>query len=60
MHRGLTCDRMEERIDKLEFGGESPLTNCSSCSDHRFLVRGVAIWYVKYVGRGLAPADQDG
>ena len=47
-------------LRKLEFGGESPLTNCSPCSDHRFLVRGVAIWYVKYVGRGLAPADQDG
>ena len=48
---------LEKVFGKLEFGGESPLTNCSSCSDHRFLVRGVAIWYVKYVGRGLAPTD---
>ena len=51
---------LEKVFDKLEFGGESPLTNCSSCSNHRFLVRGVAIWYVKYVGRGLAPTDLAG
>ena len=40
---------------KLEFGGESPLTNCSSCFNRRFLVREGAIWYIKYVGRAALP-----